>query len=185
MHMRRSAVLAIALAANAHGATVTDRAYLRDEMWNDGRAEVAFYRVERDFDQYGRPNPQQFLMGTYLVKHDYDRALQSKARAGAGERVSAFKWAAFYEFESDNSYQYKRNYVVNAVQSSLAPLKQSYTSFDWCSNQYRELAFRSDGAVDAWMRSDDYGNSTQTPSASPRASSRSSPFSAMTGPSSR
>lgn len=138
--------------------TLTADAFLMNGVWDDGQAEIAFYQVERKLDQYGRPNPQSFLMGTYLVKHDFDRVRQAKARDDATDRVSAFKWAAFYEFESDNSYQYKRNYVVNATQADLAPLKQSYTSFDWCSNQYRELAFGADGQVDTLMRSDDYGN---------------------------
>lgn len=138
--------------------TVAADAFLLNDVWNDGQAEIAFYQVERELDQYGRPNPQSFLMGTYLVKHDYDRARQSKSRGDVVDPVSSFKWAAFYEFESDNSYQYKRNYVVNATQAELEPLKQSYTSFDWCSNQYRELAFDADGNVDYLMRSDDYGN---------------------------
>lgn len=142
--------------------TIAADVFLMNGVWNDGQAEIAFYRVERELDQYGRANPQSFLMGTYLVKHDFDRLRQSKARQDATDRVSAFKWAAFYEFESDNSYQYKRNYVVNATQADLTPLKQSYTSFDWCSNQYRELAFRPDGYVDFLMRSDDYGNENET-----------------------
>jgi len=142
--------------------TVAADAFLMNGIWNDGQAEIAFYRVERELDQYGRANPQSFLMGTYLVKHDFDRVRQSKARSDATDRVSSFKWAAFYEFESDNSYQYKRNYVVNATQADLTPLKQSYTSFDWCSNQYRELAFGADGRVEFLMRSDDYGNERES-----------------------
>jgi len=141
---------------------LTDGTFLTSEIWNDGQAEIAFYQVERELDQYGRAHPQSFLMGTYLVKHDFDRARQSKARRDAGDGVPAFKWAAFYEFESDNSYQYKHNYVVNAAQKDLAPLKASYTSFDWCSNQYRELAFLPGGEAELWMRSDDYGNDHKT-----------------------
>ena len=142
--------------------TIAADAFLMNGVWSDGQAEIAFYQVERDLDQYGRDNPQSFLMGTYLVKHDFDRVRQSKARRDATDRVSSFKWAAFYEFESDNSYQYKRNFVVNATQKDLTPLKQSYTSFDWCSNQYRELAFGQDGRVDFLMRSDDYGNEDES-----------------------
>jgi len=141
---------------------VTADAFLMNGVWNDGQAEIAFYQVERELDQYGRPNPQSFLMGTYLVKHDFDRVRQSKAREDATNRVSAFKWAAFYEFESDNSYQYKRNYVVNASQTDLTPFKQSYSGFDWCSNQYRELAFDPTGRVELLMRSDDYGNERES-----------------------
>src|SRR5690606_29025920 len=65
--------------------------------------------------------------------------------------------ALFYEVES-GSYQYKRHWVVNARQADLAPLKASFTSFDWCANRYDELAFDAGGTVHRVMRSDDYGN---------------------------
>lgn len=133
----------------------TDSSYLAAELWSDGRAEVAFYRVERTRDQYGRPRDQQFLLGTYLVKHRFSPARMTKVTDGSG--VSSFKYALFYEFES-GSYQYKRNWVVNARQRDLRPFKQSFTSFDWCSNLYRELAFPTDGPVEIRKRSDDYGN---------------------------
>ncbi len=151
--------LALVLGASAgHAETSIDGAFLTSDHWNDGRAEIAFYQVERELDQYGRSRHQSFLMGTYLVKHDFDRVLGSKAREGSVGTVPAFKWAAFYEFESDNSYQYKRSYVVNAAQADLAPLKSSFVSFDWCSNQYRELAFPAPDRAEFLMRSDDYGN---------------------------
>ena len=137
--------------------TITDPAYLTGDLWNDGQAEVAFYRVERTRNQYGQPEDQQFLTGTYLVKHTFDPQAMAKATDDAAQRVPSFKYALFYEFES-GSYQYKRNYVVNAAQADLTPLKASFTSFDWCSNLYRELAFHPDGTVDMLMRSDDYGN---------------------------
>jgi hypothetical protein len=144
----------------ADSSPLTDSAYLGQSLWNDGNAEVAFYRVERDFDVHGNPDPRSFLMGTYLVKHDFDRVRQSKALsdADAADAVSAFKWSAFYEFESSNSYQYKYAYVVNAAQADLSPLKASFTSYDWCSNQYREMSFQPDGRAEFLMRSDDYGN---------------------------
>ena len=134
---------------------LTDSSYLTADRWNDGQAEVAFYRVERERDQYGRANPQRFVVGTYLVKHRFSPAEMTKKTDGSG--VSAFKYALFYELES-GSYQYKRNWVVNARQRDLRPYKQSFTSFDWCSNQYRELAFSPDGPIEVRMRSDDYGN---------------------------
>lgn len=140
---------------------ITDEAYLTQALWNDGQAEVAFYQVERTRNQYGEDVPQQFLVGTYLVKHDFDQEAMSKAGTDATEAVSSFKYALFYEFES-GSYQYKKNYVINAKQDDLTPLKASYTSFDWCSNVYSELAFSADGTVDVLMRSDDYGNQDDT-----------------------
>ena len=135
--------------------SITDSSYLTADFWDDGQAEVAFYRVERTRDQYGRDQPQQFTVGTYLVKHRFSPTDMTKKTDGSG--VSAFKYALFYELES-GSYQYKRNWVVNARQEDLRPYKQSFTSFDWCSNQYRELAFSTDGSVEVRMRSDDYGN---------------------------
>lgn len=143
--------------ATSPEAPITDRAYLTQSAWNDGRAEVAFYRVERSVDQYGREADQQFLMGSYLVKHDFDPEAMSKATEGAARRVSAFKFSQFYEFES-GSYQYKYAYVVNARQRDLRPLKHSFTSYDWCSNRYREVAVHPDGTVRTLVRSDDYGN---------------------------
>jgi hypothetical protein len=136
-------------------APITDASYLTADLWNDGQAEVAFYRVERTRDQYGRPNEQRFTAGTYLVKHRFSPAKMTKMTDGSG--VSSFKYAFFYELES-GSYQYKRNWVVNARQEDLRPYKQSFTSFDWCSNLYRELAFSPDGPIEVRKRSDDYGN---------------------------
>jgi len=129
---------------------------LTAELWNDGQAEVAFYRVERTRDQYGRANEQRFLAGSYLVKHEFSPETMSKSTDGSAG-VSSFKYAFFYELET-GSYQYKRNWVVNARRQDLRPFKQSFTSFDWCSNLYRELAFPEDGPIEVRMRSDDYGN---------------------------
>jgi hypothetical protein len=135
---------------------LVDESYLTADLWNDGQAEVAFYRVERDFNQYGQPAEQSFLVGTYLVKHNFSAGQMTKATDRiAGEPT--FKYALFYEFES-GSYQYKRNYVTNARQRDLRPFKQSFTSFDWCSNLYEEFAFHMTGAIDYLKRSDDYGN---------------------------
>ena len=149
---------------------ITDADYLTADVWNDGQAEVAFYQVERARDQYGRAKEQAFIMGTYLVKHRFSPADMTKVTDGTG--VSSFKYAAFYELES-GSYQYKRNWVVNARQNDLRPFKQSFTSFDWCSNRYRELAFPPDEPVQVRMRSDDYGNRrtafAQRPNAFPPA----------------
>ncbi len=134
-----------------------DADFLQQSLWDDGRSEVAFYRVERARNQYGRAEGQAFTVGTYLVRHEFSPARMAKATAGDADAVSAFKYAFFYELES-GSYQYKRSFVANARQADLAPLKASFTLFDWCSNAYRELAFGADG-VDALYRSDDYGNS--------------------------
>ncbi len=159
----RTALVSLAISSAAAPREGTaDRSFLTSRLWDDGKAEVAFYQVERDVNQYGEAKPQKFLMGTYLVKHDFDRLTQSKAGPDAKDKVSSFKWSAFYEFESDNSYQFKQAWVVNAAQGDLAPLKASFTSFDWCSNQYRELLFRPDGKAEFLMRSDDYGNHEET-----------------------
>lgn len=134
-----------------------DEDYLTASLWDDGQGEVAFYEVQRTQNQYGEAEDQQFLVGTYLVKHPFSPEDMSKATEEEEGAVSSFKYALFYEFES-GSYQYKRSYVTNARQEDLSPLKASFTSFDWCSNLYEELAFRPDGSVEVLMRSDDYGN---------------------------
>jgi hypothetical protein len=145
---------------------ITDETYLTADQWNDGKAEVAFYRVQRTRDQYGRATDQEFMAGTYLVKHRFSPAEMTKMTDGSG--TSSFKYAFFYEFES-GSYQYKRNWVVNARQTDLRPFKQSFTSFDWCSNQYREVAYPLDGPIEYRMRSDDYGNERTSFAARPQS----------------
>lgn len=167
MHVKALSILAAAvlLAACARPAedradTQTDQAYLTSSLWDDGQAEVAFYQLRRSRNQYGEPEDQEFLVGTYLVKHDFDPDAEAKADESASTRIPSFKYAIFYEFES-GSYEYKRSYVTNARQSDLRPLKTSFASFDWCSNQYREMSFSQGGSVDFLMRSDDYGNRRQ------------------------
>ena len=145
---------------------VVDEAYLSAGVWDDGRAEVAFYRVQREYDMYGNPEPQTFIAGTYLVKQPFSREAMSKAVDGGGE--PAFKYAIFHEVNS-GSYQYKRNWVTNVRKRDLAPMKQSLSSFDWCSNRYRELAFEADGTVSVLHRSDDYGNDRRSFDAPDRA----------------
>ena len=134
-----------------------DTSFLTSALWDDGQAEIAMYEVTRGHNVYGDIEEEQtFTVGTYVVKHDYAPAEQTKA-TGVMEGVSAFKSSLFYEFES-GSYEYKRNYVVNARQADLRPFKESFTSYDWCSNRYREVAAGPDGQVHTMMRSDDYGN---------------------------
>jgi len=140
---------------------IVDRSFLTHERWNDGRAEIAFYDVQRARNAYGEQDSLQFTVGTYLVKHSFNPEKLTKATTQEETRTPSFKYALFYEFAS-GSYQYKRNYVVNSRQATLQPLKASFTSFDWCSNQYRELAFPQD-AEPFWLkRSDDYGNARRT-----------------------
>lgn len=135
--------------------TIADPAYLSQPLWNDGKAEVAFY--EGWFEE---PDGTRhvFEIGTYLIKHGFDVDRQSKAEAGG---VPDFKWAFFFEFEA-GSEQFKHSYVINAAQADLRPLKASMNSFDWCSNQYKELAFLPGGGVHLLSRSDDYGNDART-----------------------
>ncbi|MCB1051949.1 MAG: hypothetical protein H6510_06230 [Acidobacteria bacterium] len=131
--------------------------FLNQPIWDDGQAEVVFYWVQRTHNQYGQKQDQSFLVGTYLVKHDFDPSTQSKAAGQALNAVPAFKYALFYELES-GSYQYKRNYVLNLAKADLAPLKLSFTCFDWCSNTYRELNWTNPLQAELLFRSDDYGN---------------------------
>ena len=68
--------------------------------------------------------------------------MQGASRAGALPGIGRVgeKGITFYELQS-GSYQYKRPWVTNARQRDLRPYKASFSSFDWCSNRYEELAF--------------------------------------------
>lgn len=131
-----------------------DRAFSTEPIWDDGRAEVAFYEVV-----WRGEKPEQFTAATYLVKQPFDPRIESKAQepnAGA----SAFKLGLFYEV-TRGSEQLKRSWVANMAQENLAPLKLSFNSFDWCSNRYEELAFHG-RSMHVLVRSDDYGNLDET-----------------------
>jgi hypothetical protein len=157
--------------ATGRADALTDRAYLTAPLWNDGQAEVAFYRVERSQSAGGalgnRPADESFLAGTYLVKQRFNAQGMTKAghatgQAADADAIDAFKYALFYERES-GSYEFKRNWVTNARQRDLRPIKASFSSFDWCSNLYEEFAFRpSSDSVRYLKRSDDYGNTRGT-----------------------
>jgi hypothetical protein len=142
----------------APAAIALDETYLMSDRWDQGEAEFAFYETTRTHTTYDEVNEHSFMVGSFTVKHRYDPEAQTKATDPA-DGVSAFKSAHFYRFES-GSYEYRRSYVTNVRQRDLRPMKQFFTSFDWCSNQYLELAISGDDAVDYWMRSDDYGNDT-------------------------
>jgi hypothetical protein len=137
----------------------TDGLFLHQSLWDDGQAEVAFYRVWRSRNVYGRPADESFLVGTYLVKHDFSPRKMSKATAADRDGVGSFKYALFYAFES-GSYEYRRHWVVNARQADLRPLKSSFTQFDWCANSYEEIALPPGGGASYLFRSDDYGNAS-------------------------
>jgi hypothetical protein len=135
--------------------TITEALFLTQPAWDDGKGEVAFYE---GWIAGGDGAKKTFSVGSYLVKHAFDPAKQSKAEAGG---VPGFKWAMFYEHVSGTE-QFKHSYVVNVGQVDFAPLKVSANRFDWCSNQYRELAFLAGGRARVLMRSDDYGNVEET-----------------------
>lgn len=133
--------------------------FLTASFWDDGAAEVAFYRVERSRTPYGEGEAQDFLVGTYVVKHDFSPDRMSKANGEEPGAEPSFKMALFYQFTS-GAYEYKRAWVTNARQHDLRPYKASFTMFDWCANSYRELAIPSDGRGAYLFRSDDYGNAS-------------------------
>jgi hypothetical protein len=163
MHpMRCSAGLVLTLAAChqtpqpppvAETATIADRAWLTQSLWDDGKSEVAFYEGWIGTGDARRT----FELATQLTKQNFDPAKQTKSETG----VPDFKWTLFYE-RTEGSEQFKHSYVANFMQASLQPLKVSANRFDWCSNQYRELAFTPGVDVHVLARSDDYGNDERT-----------------------
>lgn len=128
-----------------------DAAFVGQPIWNDGRAEVAMYTATRG----AGAEAQSIEVGTFVVAHRFDPGQASKAEGEAG--LDSMKQAIFFEYEV-GSEEFKTSYVINQTKVGLQPLKVSLGRFDWCSNQYRELAFGGGGRVRHLMRSDDYGN---------------------------
>ncbi len=164
-HFRTFLIISIAAVIFGCGEKGEDRAlqpslsspFLEAGFWDDGAAEVAFYRVSRTRTPYGEGDVQEFTVGTYVVKHDFSPSRMSKSLEGDPDAVPSFKVATFYSFDS-GSYDYRRSWVTNARQSDLRPIKSSFTMFDWCANSYREIAISDNGDATFLFRSDDYGN---------------------------
>jgi hypothetical protein len=155
--MRCSACLVLTLASCqqtpppsiTETATITDRAWLTQPLWNDGKSEVSFYEgwiLEGE-------TRRTFQLATQLTKQSFDPIEQTKSETG----IPDFKWTLFYEHAA-GSEQFKHSYVANLMQATLQSLKVSANRFDWCSNQYRELAFLPNFEIRVLARSDDYGN---------------------------
>ncbi len=159
--MRSTACLALLLFAchqpdgppEAPSPTIAEHAWLTQPLWDDGKSEVAFYDAWFD----GSGGRRSFTAATQLTKHGFDRVRQTKADPG----VPDLKWTLFFEYES-GSEQLKQSFVTNFAQEDLSPMKVSANRFDWCSNQYRELAFLAGRQVHVLERSDDYGNTDDT-----------------------
>ena len=104
---------------------------------------MAFYRVQCKTCGIGDEIiKDDFTLGTYLVKHDYNPEEQTKAKPEDRDKITCFKFALFYEYASKYTYQAKFSYITNFAKDTLRPLKRSFASFTLPSFIY--LAITSD-----------------------------------------
>ena len=109
--------------------------FLRSSLWNDGKAEIAFYDVEIHWRAGAEPFTQKFTAVALLVKQSFDPRKLVKASASDPVRVESFQWSFIYDLRSN-----KRAAAVIAVQNDLRPLRQTYTEISWEGSCLRELA---------------------------------------------
>jgi hypothetical protein len=141
---------------------LVDRTFLTQSLWDDGKAEIAFYNVQMEKNSLvGEPlYSYDFLAATVLVKHDYDpiKLMKLELKAGSADHtkiVSSFKWGIFYG-ESLLGGSPIRVFSLHAVQSDLRPLKQTYVQSSFEGNAYFELSFFPDNKIRRINRGDVY-----------------------------
>ncbi len=131
---------------------MVDAAFLTQPLWDDGKAEVAFYQVERYLQADDKKTVLPSLAASILVKHDYDPVRLMKAVGFSQHKVASFQWVFFYPFE--DRYATKYSFSVHAVQVNFRPLKQSFASISFEGNGYVELNFLPDSSIAVVNRGD-------------------------------
>lgn len=109
--------------------------FLRSSLWNDGKAEIAFYDVEIHWRAGPEPFTQKFNAVALLVKQSFDPRKLFKVPASNPGKVESFQWSFIYDLGTN-----KRSAAVVAVQDNLRPLRQTYTEISWEGSCLRELA---------------------------------------------
>ncbi len=109
--------------------------FLTASLWNDGKAEIAFYDVEIHWRAGAEPFTQKLNAVALLVKQRFDPRKLAKVPANDPAGVESFQWSFLDDLGTD-----KRSAAVIALQADLRPLKQTYTDISWEGSCYRELA---------------------------------------------
>jgi hypothetical protein len=124
---------------NLHSEPVSEpglsRDFLTASLWNDGKAEIAFYDVEIHWRAGAEPFTQKFEAVAILVKQSFDPRKLTKVPANDPAKEESFQWSFIYDLGAN-----KRSAAVIALQVDLKPLKQTYTEISWEGSCYRELA---------------------------------------------
>ncbi|RMF59685.1 MAG: hypothetical protein D6743_15960 [Calditrichaeota bacterium] len=147
--------------------SITDSAYLTQKNWDDGKAEVAFYEVERYLQVDEKKTVLPSIAASILVKHDYDPIRLIKAVGFSQQKVPSFQWVFFYEL--DDRYATKYAFSVHAAQSNLQPLKQSFSAMSFEGNGYVELSFLPDTTIRVVNRGDRVSQPDQIVAGRPNA----------------
>ena len=107
--------------AGSPSRALLDREFLTASLWDDGKAEMAFYRA-----------PPYGWVAVVLVKHEYNAIKLSKQELlrmhdpGLDDtgKVSSFQWS-FFPLGRDLIRGFN-SWVYNAAQADLRPLKLTY-----------------------------------------------------------
>jgi len=134
---------------------ITDSDFLTQPLWNDGKAEIAFYKVEREFTTNGRTSKHEYWAATVLVKHDFNQRFMGKHELGEmnglptydADKVSSFQWG-FFDVNPDIFWHSGFvTFFIHAAQADLRPLLETQTQISLEGNHYFALRFTPDGTV--------------------------------------
>lgn len=147
--------------------SIVDTDYLTQKLWDDGKAEIAFYNVERYLQVDDKKTVLSTIAASVLVKHDYDPIRLMKAVGFSQQKVPSFQWLFYYQFEIQLASQY--SFSVHTAQKNLHPLKQTFSTISFEGNGYHELSFLPDSTIKVIIRGDRFSQSDEIVAGRPNA----------------
>ena len=143
--MRQTRVTVLLLATLFYGAApllapelpVLEPSWIRDPLWDDGRAEVSLYDARRP--QYGKSESYQAVF--IVVKEDFDRELLVKADPPyeGKQLIPVLKLNAVHSYWTANyPYHFLASVFVRR-DDPTALVKLTVGSQEWCGNTFKEV----------------------------------------------
>jgi len=104
---------------------VMDGGFWGSSLWEDGRAEIAFYHLS--IPQVREP----VLAGSLLVRHHLDRRSLTKLAADEPAAEEAWQWIVLYGFDTPGAGPSRRFFQLDARRRDLQPWRFTSVERSW------------------------------------------------------
>ncbi len=111
-------------------------------LWDDGLSEICFYDAQTVI--YNKP--RNYTRVHLLNREWFDLATGVKTEQRNAAAAPSFKLNIAEEIPTEN-YDYRLLTTLFVQRESLAPLKLTAASQEWCGSTHRQLRWRGDGVT--------------------------------------